>query len=160
MLEKAGIDPSKAPIAGGGVDKWIPVMILSGAQSVDKSHLVKSIAENVDDPKKRSFYLLVVDALFRAVTLDDFSQFFNCSVVIYKVAHSFKYKGKVESLYELKKGKKDRVYIYPYNGKFGRFIFVLEALHKDQQNTPPEIKAYAEHTIKSILDAKLMGPVN
>ncbi|MFI8607418.1 hypothetical protein ACIGFL_03565 [Pseudomonas sp. NPDC077649] len=160
MLEKAGINPSKAPIAGGGVDKWTPVMILSGAQSVDKSHLVKSIAENVDDPKKRSFYLQMVDALFRAVTLDDFSQFFNGSVVIYKVAHSFKYKGKTESLYELKKGKKDRIYVYPYNGKCGRFIFVLEALHKDQQNTPPEIKAYAEHTIKSILDTKLMAPVN
>ena len=160
MLEKAGIDPNRAPIAGSGVDKWTPVMILSGAQSADKSHLVKSIVSNVDDPKKRASYLQMVDALFRAITLDEFSQFFKDSVVTYKPAHSFKYKGKAESLFELKRGKKDRLYIFPYNGKCGRYLFVLEALHKDQQNTPPEVKAYAEPTIKSILDARIMGPVN
>lgn len=159
MLEKAGI-PDRAPPAGGGVDKWTPVMILSGAQTVDKSHLVKSIASHVDDPKKRASYLVMVDALFRAITLDEFSLFFKGSVVQYKPAHSFKYKGKTESLYELKRGKKDRLYIYLYNGKCGRYLFVLQALHKDQQNTPQEVKDYAEVVIKSILETSIMGPVN
>lgn len=160
MLAKAGIDPARAPIAGGGVDKWTPVMILSGAQSADKSHLAKSIVENVDDGKKKASYLQMVDALFRAITLDDFSQFFNDSIVTYKVAHSFRYKDSSLSLYELKRGKKDRIYVYVYSGSCGRYVFVLESLHKDQQNTPDEVKRYAEGVIKKIVDAKIMGPVN
>lgn len=159
LLQKAGIDPAKAPAQGGGSLKWTPVMILPVSNQPDKSHLIRSIAANVDDGKKRASFLQMTDALFRAITLDDFSNYFNERVVEYKVAHSFQYKNKTESLRELKRGKKDRIYIYPHNGHCGKFIFVFQALHKDQQNTPDEVKRYAESTIKQILDATVMGPI-
>jgi len=160
MLKTAGMDPAKAPIAGGGVDKWTPVMILPASGQEAKSQLAKSIVANVDDGKKRSNYLQMVDALFRAITTDDFSKFFQGSLITYKPAHSFKYKDKKESLYELKQGKKDRIYLYPHNGKCGKYIFILEVLHKDQQNTPEEIKQHAEASIKQIVDTNIMGPIN
>lgn len=160
MLTTAGLDPKKVPAPAGGVEKWTPVMILPASKQEDKSRLARSIAENVDDIKKRRSYVAMVDALFRAITLDDFSSFFEDSSVTYKSAHKFKYKNKFENLRELKHGNKDRIYIFPYNGKCGKFLFVLEVLHKDQQNTPEEIKQNAETAIKLILDAHIMGPIN
>lgn len=160
MLDKAGIDSARAPAAGGGVDRWIPVMILSNGQNADSSYLAKSIVANVDDVKKKQCYLQMVDALFRAVTLDDFSQYFNNSIIRFKVAHSFRYKGRSLSLHELKKPKKDRIYLYLYNGSHGKYVFVLVAVHKDQQNTPDDVKQYAEKAIKDIEGAVVMGPVN
>ncbi|UXY55411.1 hypothetical protein [Pseudomonas tohonis] len=157
MLETAGLDPRKAPAAGGGVDKWIPVMILSDAkQDASKSHLAKSIVKNTDDRTKRANYLQMVDSLFRAITQDDFGSLFAGDPVTYKSAHSFKFKNKNETLRELKRGKKDRIYVFPYDGKLGRYVFVLEALHKDQQTTPDHIKNYAESAIKVILEAHNM----
>lgn len=160
MLRTAGVDPAKAPSSGGGIDIWTPIMILSGSQSANRSHLVKSITDNVNDNKKRASYLQMIDALFRAITVEEFSAFFRGSLVTYKKAHSFKFQGKNEILHELKSGKKDRIYIYPYKGSLGKLIFVLEVLHKDQQHTPDEIKRYAETAIKNILEAKVIGPIN
>lgn len=54
MLRTAGVDPAKAPSSGGGIDIWTPIMILSGSQSANRSHLVKSITDNVNDNKKKS----------------------------------------------------------------------------------------------------------
>lgn len=153
----AGVDPSRgAPVAGGGTDKWTVVAILPSSGDLSKSHLAKSVHSNVNDKGKRSSYVAMIDALFRSITQDDFSQLFKDSIVDYKPAHSFKHSNGNLTLHELKRGKKDRIYVYAYTGKCGRYIFLLEALHKDQQVTPQEVKNYGEATIKRIVASNIM----
>ncbi|WP_454876048.1 hypothetical protein [Pseudomonas farris] len=156
LLETAGIDFAKAGDIKG-VAVWTPVMIIGHQQDSSKSHLSKSIIESVNDPHKKSSFLTMINALFTGISLADFEQYFKGSIVTYKSAHKFKYKNAFHSLKELKHGKKDRIYLYPYSGKCGSYIFILEAVHKNQNTTSDEVKQYAEKVIKDILDAKLMS---
>lgn len=161
MLRMAGLDLARAaPIAGGGVDKWTVVVILPPSHDIFKSHFAKSVVSNVNDKGKRSSYVVMADALFRAITQDDFALLFKDSLIEYKPAHSFKYNGGNLTLHELKRGKKDRVYVFAYTGRCGRYIFLLESLHKNQDPTPIEIREYGEATIKKIVAAQFMSLEN
>lgn len=155
LLETAGLDFEKA-VAIQNTPLWTPVMVVASAADADRSYLAKSIRSSVDENGKRSSFMMMVDSLFQAIALEDFSSFFANSVVTYKTAHTFKYKDNNHSVKELKRGKKDRIYIYPYTGVCGKFVFIFEAVHKNQMPTPDEVKQYAEKMIKEILDAKLM----
>jgi hypothetical protein len=155
LIRAAGLDPQKAPRLPNKPLKWRPVLVLPASDDPDKSRLIKSIGSNVNDRSKKSYFLVMVTALFSAATTDDFAQFFNGTNVIYKTAHKFLYSGKWEIVHELKLGQKDRIYLYPYSDKSGKYIFILEVLHKNQNPTPDDVKARSEDVIKLILTAKM-----
>lgn len=155
LLETAKIDPKKAPrIVNEPL--WIPVLVMGTGKDPDKTHLSRSIRSAVDDNGKKGCFLVMVQSLFEAIALDDFGSFYAQNLVEYKTAYKFEYKNSMHHLKELKRGKKDRVYIYPYTGPCGRLLFILEVAHKNQMQTSPETKAYAESVIKEIIDSKLM----
>ncbi|UNM19215.1 hypothetical protein K0P33_27530 [Pseudomonas sp. ArH3a] len=155
LLEAARIDPAKAPrITNQPI--WTPVLVMGAGNDPDKTHLVRSIKKEVDDNGKKGCFLVMVQSLFEAIALEDFGSFYAQNLVEYKTAFKFDYKNSQHHLKELKRGKKDRIYVYPYTGKLGRLLFVLEVAHKNQMQTAPETKKYAEDIIKEILDSKLM----
>lgn len=156
IYEKAGIKPGGQVVLNGKL-KWVPVMVLPASQQADKSHFIKSVMAEVDDNGKRSHFTIMIDAIFSGMMLDDFSEFLKGTVVTYKVAHKFKFANKFESLWELKHGKKDRIYVYPYTGPCGKFVFFIEAAHKNQTTTEKSVKDHAEGEIKKILEAKIMS---
>lgn len=149
MLRTAGLDPKKVNEPQGSL-KWKPVFVLPASGLPDKSVLAKSILSNVDAPPKKRHFLVMVQALYEAVRCEDFSGFFNDSLVEFKEAHSFFRANKREIVRELKQGRKDRIYLYPHNCDQGRFIFVFSVLHKNQTTTPAEIKDYTESVVKQI----------
>ncbi|MCU1722398.1 hypothetical protein [Pseudomonas sp. 5P_5.1_Bac1] len=155
ILEKAGIDTSKI-VAINGNPSWVPAMILPASGLPEKSIFIRSVIAAVDENTKRGHFLMMVDAIFSGMMLEDFSDHFANSVVKYKVAHSFKHAGKTENLRELKHGSKDRIYLYPYTGRNGRYVFFFEAAHKNQQHTEPGVKDRAEESIKRILADKFL----
>lgn len=148
LWEKAGFTGQPPAINDGQI--WTPVMIMPASGQADKSHLLRSLVGKVDGQKKR-YVSAMLDALFRAVCVEDFAAFFNNSIITYKKAHSFKHQRSNEILRELKHGKKDRIYLYPYSSAHGKFIFILQYDHKDQMPTSDEVKSYAESAIKDIL---------
>lgn len=154
ILDKAGINTAKIVSINGAL-KWVPVMILPVSGQPDKAVFIKSVMTDVNDNSKRSHFMIMIDAIFSGMMLDDFSEHFANSAVKYKVAHSFKHAGKIENLRELKHGSKDRIYLYPYTGNSGRYLFFFEAAHKNQQQTEKVVKDRAEDLIKKILEAKL-----
>lgn len=154
ILEKAGINTAKVVTINGTL-KWVPIMILPVSGLPEKSAFIKSVIAEVDDNSKRGHFLAMIDAIFSGMMLDDFSDHFANSAVQFKVAHKFKHAGKMESLRELKHGNKDRVYLYSYTGKKLRYVFFMEAAHKNQQQTEKAIKDRAEDFIKKIIDANL-----
>lgn len=153
ILEKAGLKPAKMTSINGSL-KWEPVMILPSSGQPEKSSFIKSIIENVDDRSKQGHFMAMVDAIFSGMTLDDFSEHFANSIVEYKVAGKFEYAAKVVNLRELKHGRKDRIYLYPYTGK-QRYVFFLEAFHKNQEQTEKFVKGRLYEIIKQIIDEKL-----
>lgn len=154
ILEKAGINTAKMTSISGTL-KWVPVMILPASGHPDKASFIKSVISDVDDRSKRSHFVAMIDAIFSGMTLDDFSEYFANSAVKYKVAGKFEYANKVENLRELKHGSKDRIYLYPYTGKSGRYLFFLEAAHKNQEQTEKSVKDRLGEVIKKIIDQKL-----
>ncbi|MFV3283731.1 hypothetical protein ACNFCI_06620 [Pseudomonas sp. NY15356] len=154
ILEKAGINTAKMTSISGTL-KWAPVMILPASGVADKASFIKSVIAEVDDRSKRSHFVAMIDAIYSGMTLDDFSEYFANSAVKYKVAGKFEYANKVENLRELKHGNKDRIYLYPYTGKGGRYLFFLEAAHKNQEQTEKALKDRLGEVIKRIIDEKL-----
>lgn len=155
IFEKAGVNTDKLVVLNGTL-KWVPVMILPVSGQADKSIFAKSVIAEVNDNSKKSHFVAMVDAIYSGMMMEDFSEHFANSSVKYKVAHTFKYAGKTENLRELKHGNKDRIYIYPYTGACGRYVFFLEAAHKNQQTTEKSVKDRAEDLIKKIIDSKFM----
>ncbi|CAM3724382.1 hypothetical protein [Pseudomonas wadenswilerensis] len=154
ILDKAGINTAKI-VSINGTLKWEPVMILPASGLPEKAVFIKSVMADVNENSKRAHFMAMIDAIFSGMMLDDFSKYFANSVVKYKVAHSFKHAGKTENLRELKHGNKDRIYLYPYTGKMGRFVFFFEAAHKNQQQTETAVKERAEELIKKVIEANL-----
>lgn len=155
IYEKAGIKPGGQVVLNGKL-KWVPVMILPASEQADKSYFTKSVQAEVDDNGKRSHFSIMIEAIFNAMMLEDFTEFLSGTVVKYKPAHKFKYQNKFESLWELKHGKKDRIYIYPHTGPCGNYVFFIEAAHKNQTATEKSVRDHAETEIKRIIDSKVM----
>ncbi len=153
MLKMAGVNPAKMPPPPAAGTLWAAVMYFSDDRGPDKSPLAKSVQNNVDDVKKRSHYLQMVDALFQAASVEDFCAFFDDFNVTCKVAHSFKFNKNNYILHELKSGSKDRLYIYVYTKNSEACVLVLESLHKNQRKTPQDIKDRSEDLIKKIVNA-------
>lgn len=154
ILDKAGINTAKI-VSINGTPKWVPVMILPASGLPEKTVFIKSVMADVNENSKRAHFMAMIDAIFSGMMLDDFSEHFANSAVKYKVAHSFKHASKTENLRELKHGNKDRIYLYPYTGKTGRFVFFFEAAHKNQQQTERAVKERAEELIKKVIEANL-----
>lgn len=153
ILEKAGINTAKMTAISGSL-KWVPVMILPASGLPDKSSFIKSVIAEVDERSKRSHFMIMIDAIFSGMTMDDFSDHFANSAVHYKAAGKFDYANKTHTLRELKHGNKDRIYLYPYTGADRRYVFFFEAAHKNQQQTEKAVKERTEELIKKIVDQK------
>lgn len=153
ILESAEINTAKMTSISGTL-KWVPVMILPASGQPDKASFIKTVISDVDDRSKRSHFAAMIDAIFSGMTLDDFSEHFANCAVKYKVAGKFDYMNKVENLRELKHGSKDRIYLYPYTGRSERFLFFLEAAHKNQEQTERSVKDRLEEVIKKIIGEK------
>lgn len=154
ILDQAGINTAKMTAISAPL-KWVPVMILPASGLPDKSSFIKSVIAEVDDRSKRAHFMTMIDAIFSGMTMDDFSDHFANSAVQYKVAGKFDYAKKSYILRELKHGNKDRIYLYPYTGIDKRYVFFLEAAHKNQQPTEKAVKERTEELIKKIVDQKL-----
>jgi hypothetical protein len=158
LLEAAGFPGSQ--IAGlvartfRGAGHWT-VCTPIGEGEVDEkaSKLLKSIRKHVDDDEKRSNFLVMLTALWRAAEQQDYGAVLANSTVTPKPAHSFLFQGKRHTVLELKQGKKDRLYFFSA-GLAGRACLVLLlAHHKKDQTTPREVSQHCELTMKVFIAA-------
>ncbi|KVE87770.1 hypothetical protein WI99_11610 [Burkholderia cepacia] len=95
---------------------------------------------------------MMVGELCSAIEVDDYQSALKGGSVSVKVAHQFQHGGRKHAVWELKYGKKDRIYFYPDSPR--RLIFLLMAYHKRDQHTPTEVKDACEADIKLIVDPK------
>lgn len=138
------VPPTKPP------QVWRVVVLAKNGEALTETDFYRSVISEVDDDGKIAHYLDMVYALFSAAKIPDFRFAFQGLTVTCKEAHAFKYKNSTEKLWELKSGKKDRIYFYVL-GK-SKIIVLLEAHHKKSQTTPREIKVRAEPAIKWVVD--------
>jgi hypothetical protein len=137
------------------VGAWsIVTPVSSRSEQLASSKLYRSIAEHVDDDEKRANFAALMNGLFRAAGQENYQEVLRASSITMKVAHEFRFRNKTEKLWELKQGKKDRVYLYPLgivgsNKERRRAIAVLLAWHKKDQTTPRDVVNYCEGTIKA-----------
>lgn len=129
------------------------------SQSLDGTKFFKSILDNVDDEEKRSNFATMVGKLYRAAQFEDFSSELANIGVTSKPAHSFTYVNKTHKVWELKQGKKDRIYFftlrYLMDGKNRTLIVLLLAEHKNSKTTPDAVKNHAELVMKNCLNPQL-----
>ncbi|MGC5809333.1 hypothetical protein [Ralstonia pseudosolanacearum] len=141
----AGVRPAEQPPA-----KWKVTVLTTDCEALDATDFINSVQREVDDDEKAGNYITMLFALFSAIKQGDLEAAFSQLAVQCKEAHLFKYRGHGERLWELKYGKKDRIYFY-YLGK-PKIIVLLEAHHKKDQTTPKAIKNRGESAIKKIVD--------
>ena len=115
------------------------------------SKWVRSIRRCVDDDEKRSNFLVMLVAIWRAATQQDYGAVLANSTVTPKPAHSFSYQNKKHSVLELKQGKKDRIYFFAERLGGRACIVLLLAHHKKDQTTPKEVCNHCEQAIKNCL---------
>ncbi|MFY3681800.1 hypothetical protein ACOTD7_19325 [Achromobacter xylosoxidans] len=114
-----------------------------------KSKFQRSVEKHVDDRDKRKSFATMVGALFDAVCHDDYQEFLSDGNVACKIAKQFKFDGHNHNLWELKYGKKDRLYFFPITNGQQRTIVLLMAFHKKDQRTPEEVDS-------CVADAKML----
>lgn len=135
--------------------KWSVVVLAKAIPPPNTGRFFKSVKDNVDAAEKKSSYGVMIAELFDAIEQDDFQASLNeAGVVTVKVAHSFRFGGQKHNVWELKYGKKDRIYFYPLPQH--RLIFLLLAYHKRDQKTPDEVCRACEADVKLLLDPKLV----
>ena len=115
------------------------------------SKLLRSIRRYVDDDEKRSNFLVMLTAIWRAATQQDYGAVLANSTVTPKPAHSFSYQNKKHSVLELKQGKKDRIYFFAERLGSRACIVLLLAHHKKDQTTPKEVCNHCEQAMKNCL---------
>ena len=114
-----------------------------------KSKFQRSVEKYVDDREKRKSFVTMVGALFDAVCHDDYQGSLSDGNVACKVAKQFKFDGNNHNLWELKYGKKDRLYFFPITNGKQCAIVLLMAFHKKDQRTPEEVDS-------CVADAKML----
>jgi hypothetical protein len=122
--------------------------------SVDfkSSKFYRTVIDNVDDDEKLGHFGTMMAGLARAATQSNFSELLVGYGVDYKRAWDFKAHGSMRRLWELKHGKKDRVYLYPITIEDKKAFIFLQAEHKKDQTTPKHVKAYCEPMIKALVN--------
>lgn len=159
VLRQSGFAPealARLPVAAGPFVWTIVTPVASKTDPLTSSKLFRSVAQQVDDDEKRANFAVLMNGLYRAAQHENYQEVLKGSSITIKVAHEFKYRNKTEKLWELKHGKKDRVYLYPlavaHGGSRKRALAVLLAHHKKDQTTPREVTTYCESTIRSHID--------
>lgn len=156
LLEAAGFpaDQIAAALVGGfwAPGHWVLCTPVGDADAdVHGSKLLRSIRRYVDDDEKRSNFLVMLTAIARAATQQDYGAVLANSTVTPKPAHSFSYQNKKHSVLELKQGKKDRIYFFAERLGGRPCIVLLLAHHKKDQTTPKEVCNHCEHAMKNCL---------
>ncbi|WP_157652652.1 hypothetical protein [Burkholderia ubonensis] len=154
LLQLAGADLQRvgALAREDKATKWTLVTIAKSPPPPDSGRFFRSLEDHVDAPDKKASYLTMVAELCSAIEVDDYQAALKVGTVSVKAAHHFKYGGHKHAVWELKYGKKDRIYFYPHPQE--RLIFLLMAYHKKDQQTPEDVCAACERDIKLILDPK------
>lgn len=158
LLEAAGFPEDQIVAALGGALRgqghWTLCTPI-GDEDVDTqgSKLLRSIRKHVDDDEKRSNFLVMLIAISRAATQQDYGAVLANSTVTPKPAHSFVYQNKKHSVLELKQGKKDRLYFFAERFCGRPFIVLLLAHHKKDQTTPKEVCNHCEQAMKNCLSS-------
>lgn len=161
VLARAGVN-ARAALGGRqppAASAWLLCTPI-GAKGADlsASRFYRSIDEFVDDPEKKSHFAVLINAVFRASVQPNYQDVLKGSNVTVKVAHGFKYAGKQHKIWELKSGKKDRVYFITcevcVGGKNLNLIVLLLAYHKKDQTTPEEVSRYAEQVMREFICPK------
>lgn len=156
LLEAAGFPDTQiaAALAGGfsAQGHWaVCTPVGDGDVDGQSSKLVRSIRRYVDDDEKRSNFLVMLIAIWRAATQQDYGAVLANSTVTPKPAHSFSFQNKKHSVLELKQGKKDRIYFFAERLGGKACIVLLLAHHKKDQTTPKEVCNHCEQAIKNCL---------
>lgn len=151
------IDPSyREGIIDSSKLKW-DVAVLVPDCSSEKNRFTRSVAQYVDDRKKKSGFLLSIGLLFEALQDENYQAALAGSAVACKPARTFKFDSSNHKLLELKPNNKDRIYFYPVSGLEylkKKTIFLLMAYHKKDETTPSEAADPCVEEIKNILKSK------
>lgn len=161
VLAHAGVDLKAAlglEAARSAAPHWVVAIPISrSGDSVEASAFYRSVTQNVDDDDKRANFAVMMNALQRAAQEQNYQQVLKGTTVSVKIAHKFKYANANHCVWELKQGKKDRVYFCSTTIQLQAadcpVIVPLMAFHKKDQNTPKEVIGYCEPTHKSYLAA-------
>ena len=128
-----------------------------GAKDADikSSKFYRSITDNVNDPEKKGNFATLLNALEKACGERNYQDVLKGSNVTVKLAFAFNHSGKGHKIWELKSGKKDRVYFFTcetvVDGKNLNLIVLLLAYHKKDQATPDEVCRYAEKVMREFV---------
>ncbi|MBR8070065.1 hypothetical protein KDW23_03695 [Burkholderia cenocepacia] len=154
LLQLIGVDHQRvgALAREAKATKWTLVTIAKAPPPPDSGRFFRSLKDHVDSADKKSSYLTMVAELCSAIEDDDYQAALKIGSVSVKVAHNFTFGGHKHAVWELKYGKKDRIYFYPHTPQ--RLIFILMAYHKKDQQTPDDVCKACEKDIKQILDPK------
>jgi hypothetical protein len=134
--------------------QWDVGIWLQDGQSQNASTFFKSVNRNLDSADKKSSYVMMVTTLFSALEDANYQASLKDTQIQCKPAHSFKYSNSKEHIWELKRGKKDRIYFYQLNkgGPLSKGVIVLcMAYHKKDQQTPPEVSSSCESDVRALL---------
>lgn len=131
--------------------KWDVVVIVNDCNTLDSGRFLRSAVQYVDDPEKKNNYATMLRALFSAVETENYQAEFKGTTVVCKRAHSFSYASARHTIWELKLGKKDRVYFCSVSNKCSKLIVLLMAFHKKDQTTPVDVTTPCEKDFRSLL---------
>ncbi|WP_191576303.1 hypothetical protein [Achromobacter insolitus] len=121
-------------------------------EEAEKSKFQRSVEAHVDDAEKKRNFTTMVGALFEAVCSQDYQGALEGGAVTCKPAHSFKFDGHTHTIWELKEGKKDRIYFFRKPGWNVLVLFL--AFHKKDRQTPDEVKNICEPAARQLLREK------
>lgn len=134
--------------------KWDVAIVVNDCSRVDGGRFFKSVQDYVDDTEKKSNFALMLRTLFAAIEADNYQAEIKGTSVTCKKAHSFTYNKSSHILWELKQGKKDRIYFWTIKIGTRGFIVLSMAFHKKDQETPSEVTVPCEKEMRSFLDPK------
>lgn len=155
VLRHAGIDPHRLPhLPELNAPAWrLVTPVARQTSSVERSRFYDSVKNHVNDNEKKSHFLTMFNELILASKHQNYQESLKGSATIVKEAHSFKYNNSNPKLWELKHGKKDRIYFFNLTDETARYIILLMAYHKKDKNTPGDVKSYCEKTMREYLRA-------
>lgn len=134
--------------------KWDVALVVNDCDKLDGGRFFRSVNDYVDDQEKKGNFALMLTVLFAAIQAENYQAEIKGTNVICKKGHSFSYAGANQILWELKHGKKDRIYFWAAK-LGGRGVIVLSmAFHKKDQATPVEVTRPCEKEMRSFLDPK------
>jgi hypothetical protein len=128
--------------------------IAEAGSPVDSSRFYKSVRDNVDTVEKRTHFMIMMNAIARAASVEDYGSVLSGSAVATKPAHSFKAFNSTHRILELKHNKKERVYFYPHTVGSQRYLIFLLAEHKRDQTTPKHVCNYTETIVQRLVDSR------